>query len=42
MPLKTFLAKQNANRVADRFENPDDVGSYLELIGKAHWGAAEI
>ena len=42
MPLKTVLTKQNANRVAERFENPDDVGSYLELIGKEYWGLAEI
>ena len=42
MPLKTVLAKQNENRVTDRFENPDDVSSYLELIGKEHWGLAEI
>jgi LPS sulfotransferase NodH len=41
-PLRATLRKQNANRILSRFANPDEVGAYLETIGKEAWGLEEL
>jgi hypothetical protein len=41
-PLTASLRKQNADRIATRFTNPEEVRAYLETIGRPHWGGEEL
>lgn len=40
--MKSPLVKQGANRVLDRFAEPDPIESYMRYLGRAHWLEDEL
>lgn len=40
--LESDVIKRNSNKILDRFENPEEVFSYMEKIDKIHWIEKEI